>query len=181
MMTVLWYVRKQSACLINGDEVLVNGQDNANIDLWNTTGQIGEVVRDATPHFLGAFDVKTQIALAAIAEFLLEMRPTVPTVGMRPDMEHTCTGDVIETGNHLVERIATIRLAGKHMCATGWSNDVFSVEEPPLGADAVDFPIDDGVDPVVIARQNCVPFFFFVWKSHDFSLVLLKGLKNKKC
>ncbi|MFZ3032131.1 MAG: hypothetical protein WA082_03780 [Candidatus Moraniibacteriota bacterium] len=160
--TMLWNVRKETVCLVNGDKVLVDGQNDADIKLWNLASQTGEVIHSAAQHFLGAFDMETQIALVSTPKHFFEMYSAILTVGMWPDMEHVRTSDITEAGNHFVECLATIGFAGKHMCATGRPDDIFSVEHSSLRTDAFDFPIDDGVDPVVTARQNCVPFFFFV-------------------
>lgn len=129
--------------LIDGDEVLVNSQNDAYIELWNITSQVGEMVHGAAQHLFGAFDMKTQIALAAVAELFLEMRSAIPAIGVWPEMKHTGARDITKTRDHLVKGLSAIRLSGEQMYPTSRTKNIFAMESASFGTNPVDFPGDD--------------------------------------
>jgi hypothetical protein len=153
-------------CLINGDQVLIGRQNDAHIQLWNIAGQTGEVIHGAAEHFLGAFDMKTQIALAAIAKLLLEVCPTVLAVGMWPEVKHTRARNIAETRDHFIECLAAVCFSGKQVYTASRTEDVFSAERSSLGTDAIDLPVNDGVNATIVARQNGVRCLIFLGKVH---------------
>lgn len=112
------------------------------------------MTRSSAEHLFGASHVETQVALASIAELFLKMQAAVLAVGVRPEVEHGCPGDVAQTADHLVERFAAIRFSGQHVDAAGGTDDVFVAKLTALGADTLDFLFDDRIDPVVVAGED---------------------------
>ncbi len=119
--------------LVDGDDALVDSQDDADIESGNGARSAGsEVSHGSIEHLFGASQVKAKIAFAAVAQFLWKMDAAVLAVGVRPKMEDRRPGDDMQARNHLVEGLAAVGLAGKHVHATWGSDDVFVPNDAAL-------------------------------------------------
>ena len=94
VVTMFWHMRKELMCLIDGDDALVDGQDDAHINLRYLVDRTSEVAHGTVKHLLGTFQVKPKVALNSVAELLLEVNAAVLAVGVRKEMNHISLGNV---------------------------------------------------------------------------------------
>ena len=151
------YIGEPVVCLVDSDNLPINGQDDADIDLRDAVRLVGEVVPDTITHLLGASGVETEIALGATPELLLVVDAAVNAVRVRPQVEHGCAGNRMEVVDQGVERCPTVGFPSEQMDAAGWTKDVLLGEQAALTSDHVNLGSDDAVNSRVVAREYRVP------------------------
>lgn len=97
VVAVFRHVREQGMRFVDGDDALVHGQDDADIQFWNPTSRRArEMVQRSLEHLLGTFQVVPQIALGAAPNLLRMVPATMLAVGVRPEVEDRGANDVAE-------------------------------------------------------------------------------------
>lgn len=92
------------------------------------------------------------------------MHATVLAIGVRPEVKDLNLRDSDQSVNHLVEGLAAIGFASKHVHTARQAVDGLVLDDATICADASDFLINERIDSIVPARQNCVRDRVLFWK-----------------
>lgn len=87
MVHVIRNSRQQPVRLINGNDALVNGQDDTYVQFGHLFARTGKVIHGSFEHLHGASQVVAQITLGTTPNFLGVVSPTVLAIGVRPEVK----------------------------------------------------------------------------------------------
>lgn len=155
MRDIFRHMRQQFVCFINGDDALVDRENDPDVQNRSFLGwKPLEVLLAELEQLLGGPGVESEVSHCSIAELFRPVQAAFLAVGVWPEMEHGCPSDLVTAGQPLVEGCSAIMVPRQRMDAARWTEDFFRAELAALNSDLLDFRLDDDVDSVIEAGQN---------------------------
>jgi len=79
---------QQSMGLVDGDDALVDGQDDPNVQCGHLFRRAGEMCYGSREHLLSTPQVVAEVTVGVGPNFLGMVAPTMLAVGVRPEVHH---------------------------------------------------------------------------------------------